>query len=123
MFLYEERYFPPLTDSQKEDRRIHLDHCLEVLRAGVMCKGDVAPLTMLWHPRVSKPLANFTAASHSCINWEALDAWTAPRQIPELYKPGYLRHPVLGEAFGKAYSPLDTLLGVVNGQHGRTQGV
>ncbi|KAK3370413.1 hypothetical protein B0H63DRAFT_528134 [Podospora didyma] len=114
-FLYASHYFPDdLNPSQIENRRIHLDHCLDVLRAGSMCRADVAPLTMRWGRTQPKPLANFSGP-HSCVNWDALYGWAKGRNIDRLFEPGYLRHPVLGDVFGPQEDRVALLTGVAHG--------
>ncbi len=41
------------------------------------------------------PAADF-AAPHACVNWDALADWQAERTV-DIMRPGWLRHPSLGE--------------------------
>ncbi|KAK4445306.1 hypothetical protein QBC34DRAFT_306978, partial [Podospora aff. communis PSN243] len=111
-FLYASHYFPDLTPDQIEARRIHLEHCIDLLRAGVMCRGDVAPLTMRWGHTQPKPLANFSSA-HRCVNWESINDWARRRTVARLFEPGYLRHPILGDVFSSPGEALAALIGAV----------
>ncbi|KAG1805895.1 hypothetical protein EV424DRAFT_1647224 [Suillus variegatus] len=43
-----------------EDYRIHLDHCIEILRQNIMCRGDVTMLTYDWVEGVEDPFPNFS---------------------------------------------------------------
>lgn len=61
-----------------------------------MCHGDVGIVTYRWSNSSRKPLA--AATQHQCVNWEALAEWTDQRTI-NMFKPGYLVHPTLGELY------------------------
>lgn len=109
-FLYSEHYFPDLTPAQLDDRRMHMEHCLDMLRTGVMCRGDVTPLTMRWGHTQAIPLANFSSP-HSCVSWDALNGWAREREVTKLFEPGYLRHPIFGDVYGEDF---DNKIGIVH---------
>ncbi|KAK1753689.1 hypothetical protein QBC47DRAFT_347704 [Echria macrotheca] len=111
-YLYAAHYFPELTAEQTKARLVHLDHCLDILRVGAMCRGDTAPLTMRWGRSQPRPLANFSSA-HSCVNWDSLNGWAQKRAVTHLFDPGYLRHPVLGNVFEGPDAELIGLIGAV----------
>ncbi|KAG1895122.1 uncharacterized protein F5891DRAFT_1281289 [Suillus fuscotomentosus] len=52
-----------------ENYRIHLDHCIEILRQNIMCRGDVTILTYDWVEGVEDPFPNFNTP-HRCRNFE-----------------------------------------------------
>ena len=100
-FLYQDVYLPNMTTAERDFELFHTgekesppptsatnraEHCLEHLREVVMCRGDVA-LTSFFY-RGHKPTAKLLA-EHECINWEALDGWTAERAI-DLSIPGLI---------------------------------
>jgi len=58
--------------------RMHSEHCLDILRQGIMCHGDTSLLTLKWAPWTKIPLANFSAP-HQCVDWERLDGWVRPK--------------------------------------------
>lgn len=63
-----------------------------------MCRGDVAPLTMRWAHSVPVPAANFSSP-HTCYSWVLLNNWAKARSIENIFEPGYLKHPVLGDVY------------------------
>lgn len=72
-----------------------LDHCLEILRQGVMCRGDISLVTFVWSPQKRIPLADFTRP-HECVNFDALNDWSGKHSV-DAFDPGLLSHPTLGE--------------------------
>jgi hypothetical protein len=61
-------------DSPEVFRRIHLDHCIEMIRQNLMCRGDVTMLTYDWVKGVEGPLPNFNTP-HRCRNLEKILDW------------------------------------------------
>jgi len=59
-----------------------------------MCHGDVGIITYRWGAESRKPFA--AATQHQCVKWDRLVEWTNERTI-DMFKPGYLVHPTLGE--------------------------
>jgi hypothetical protein len=54
---------------------MHVDHCLETLRIGLMCQSDITPLRIIDGP--TAPLgsrADFNA-HHKCRDFEILREW------------------------------------------------
>ncbi|KAM0797307.1 hypothetical protein BDR22DRAFT_892409 [Usnea florida] len=104
--MYQEHYYPNLDDAQREENRLHsgrtpiniAKHCLTHLRKSAMCHGDVGMVTYRWGNVSRKPEAAATA--HECIDWDSMAEWTNERTI-DMFKPGYLIHPVLGPAYGE----------------------
>lgn len=58
-----------------------------------MCHGDVGMVTYRWGNASRKPEAAATA--HECIDWDSLAEWTSERTI-DMFKPGFLIHPIRG---------------------------
>lgn len=54
--------------------RIHLDHCVEILRQSFMCKADVSVLTYNWIKGQEGPTPNVNAR-HKCRNFDDVWAW------------------------------------------------
>ncbi|OIW29109.1 hypothetical protein CONLIGDRAFT_682026 [Coniochaeta ligniaria NRRL 30616] len=69
-FLYTSHYYPTSTPEQIELRQLHIIHCLDMLRADIMCWGDLTPFTMQWSNSHRKPSANFSSP-RQCVNWDA----------------------------------------------------
>ncbi|KAG1787783.1 uncharacterized protein HD556DRAFT_940453 [Suillus plorans] len=63
-----------------EDYRIHLDHCIEILRQNVMCRGDVTMLTYDWVEGVEDPFPNFNTP-HRCRNFEKVLNWVDEHRV------------------------------------------
>ena len=93
--MYPSYYFPNLSDQEKEDNRYHNEHCIDMLRQSVMCRGDTTPLTMRWGQTQRVPLANFSSP-HECVIWSGINEWARERSVKDILKPGYLKHPKFG---------------------------
>lgn len=94
--MYQEHYYPNLDDAQREENRLHSEHCLNHLRKSAMCHGDVGMVTYRWANISRKPQAAATA--HQCIDWDSLAEWTNERTI-NMFTPGFLVHPTKGPAY------------------------
>ncbi|QQK46176.1 tat pathway signal sequence protein [Penicillium digitatum] len=75
----------------------HVDHCIDMLRQIVMCRGDIALTTYKWIPNYSLPWPDFGLA-HECRNWERIDNWASKRAI-DVNDYSLIVHPELGPAF------------------------
>ncbi|KIK38300.1 hypothetical protein CY34DRAFT_809476 [Suillus luteus UH-Slu-Lm8-n1] len=60
--------------------RTHLDHCIEMLRQNIMCRGDVTMLTYDWVEGVKDPFPNFDIP-HRCRNFEKVLNWVDDHQV------------------------------------------
>ncbi|KAF4624107.1 hypothetical protein G7Y89_g14064 [Cudoniella acicularis] len=96
-FIYQEYYFATLTEEEKRLNTLHTDHCLEILRQGVICRGDIALVPMKWEADNVKPVADFSVP-HKCANWDSIIEWSKPRWL-DILKPNYLKHPTLGYSY------------------------
>ncbi|KAG1733895.1 uncharacterized protein EDB91DRAFT_1238504 [Suillus paluster] len=63
-----------------EGFRTHLDHCIEMLRQNIMCRGDVAMLTYDWVEGSLDPLPNFNVP-HQCRNFEKILDWVDEHRV------------------------------------------
>ncbi|PMD34953.1 hypothetical protein L207DRAFT_436684, partial [Hyaloscypha variabilis F] len=93
-YMYPEYYFPQLSQEELRLNRMHNDHCIEVLRQGVICRGDISLVTIQWQASQKLPVADFTAP-HECVNFDSLNDWARERRINAM-EPGLLVHPTLG---------------------------
>ncbi|KAL9612841.1 MAG: hypothetical protein Q9167_002572 [Letrouitia subvulpina] len=59
--------------------RIHVDHCLEILRQVVMCHSDLGVLTYNWVSIRTAPWPNFNT-QHKCRDFEAVLGWGLKHQ-------------------------------------------
>ncbi|KAG2148193.1 uncharacterized protein EDB93DRAFT_1103850 [Suillus bovinus] len=64
-----------------EKFRIHIDHCLDILRQFATCNGDVAMITYDWVEGRGVPFANFNAF-HQCRNFEKVLDWVDEHRVP-----------------------------------------
>ncbi|KAL8665678.1 MAG: hypothetical protein Q9202_001988 [Teloschistes flavicans] len=91
-FIHKDYYNPDQSDDARRP-----DHCLEVLRQGVMCRGDISLVTFVWSPKKRLPLADFSQP-HECVNFDALNRWSGQHSV-DVFAPGLLQHPTLGPGF------------------------
>ncbi|KAI0381265.1 hypothetical protein F5Y04DRAFT_288908 [Hypomontagnella monticulosa] len=89
-YLYKDRYYPNLTETDNKYLQIHLDHCIEALRETVMCNGNTAVISFFWdNPKSSKPAAQSSARSQ-CVQWDSIERWGYSRMTstsPDFQKP------------------------------------
>ena len=71
-----------------------IDHCLEILRQGIMRRGDISLVTFLWNDAKRILLADFTRP-HECINFDSLQEWSGEHAV-DAFEPGLLHHLTLG---------------------------
>ncbi|KAG2128640.1 uncharacterized protein EDB93DRAFT_1267429 [Suillus bovinus] len=60
--------------------RVHLDHCIEMLRQIITCRGDVTMLTYDWVKGVENPLPNFNVP-HQCRNLDKVLDWVDEHRV------------------------------------------
>ncbi|KAH8668671.1 hypothetical protein BX600DRAFT_510744 [Xylariales sp. PMI_506] len=73
--------------------RVHIDHCIDMLRQFVMCNADPGLVTYFWVDGRPTPYPDFSMQKQ-CKNPYALLEWAREKRIPD-YKPVY---PSPGEA-------------------------
>ncbi|KAF4620114.1 hypothetical protein G7Y89_g14709 [Cudoniella acicularis] len=93
--IYHEYYYPTEWNSTK--RFMHADHCVDLLRQVLMCRGDVSLLTYSWIDGYRRPWPEF-GVDHTCHNWDNLIQWAGENFIPSLKGP-ILMHPTLGPSW------------------------
>lgn len=54
--------------------RVHLDHCIEMLRQVLMCNADVGPITFDWVAGLDVPFPNFSTL-HKCRDVDKVYEW------------------------------------------------
>ncbi|KDR76723.1 hypothetical protein GALMADRAFT_33089, partial [Galerina marginata CBS 339.88] len=54
--------------------RLHLDHCVEILRQNLMCSADGGMITFEWVRGMDIPYPDFNTR-HQCRNFEKILAW------------------------------------------------
>jgi len=81
--IYPNRYnksYISLDGSKNEEMRIHLEHCINVLRFSIKCKGDITPLPYTWDRELGWSVQSFQTL-HTCRNFEKLTDWAKERYI------------------------------------------
>lgn len=73
------------------DIKTTLDHCIETLRQGVLCRGDVSLGTYTYLSGGSDVTAR-SWGSHQCVDSDALLSWAKARSI-DMTEPGLLVRP------------------------------
>lgn len=77
-------YYEPIKHSNPpgdaEFYRIHLDHCIEMLRQRIMCTGDVGMITFDWVKGHKKPYPNFSTM-HVCRKLDNILDWSARHAV------------------------------------------
>ncbi|CAD6576148.1 MAG: hypothetical protein ASARMPRED_007619 [Alectoria sarmentosa] len=96
-YNYRDHYFPNITADEERLNRLHTDHCIDVLRQGIMCHADISLFTLQWSRDSLMPRADFSG-EHECRNWGAINERAGERRI-DLSVPGLLVHPFRGVAF------------------------
>ncbi|KAG2346600.1 hypothetical protein BDR05DRAFT_997555 [Suillus weaverae] len=67
-------------EESPEEFRTHLDHCIEMLRQNLMCRGDVTMLTYDWVAGLKDPFPNFNIP-HRCRNFEKVLDWVDEHRV------------------------------------------
>ncbi|KAH6666765.1 tat pathway signal sequence [Halenospora varia] len=93
--IYHEHYYPEEWNSTK--RFMHADHCIDLLRQVLMCRGDISLLTYSWIDGYRRPWPEYSV-DHTCHNWDNLMEWASENYIPSLKGP-ILMHPELGPSW------------------------
>lgn len=55
------------------------DHCIEVLRQGVMCNAEAKVNTYFW--KTPTEIKGNTTGTRSCADWSRVQAWTNSRKV------------------------------------------
>ncbi|KAK2616243.1 hypothetical protein QQS21_000878 [Conoideocrella luteorostrata] len=100
--LTPEHYFPNATEKELHTNREHNKHCLEVLRMGAQCRGDVSIITHMWTDIDAQPIVNQTAP-HQCIDFDKVIDYSRKESV-DVYQENYIVHPKFGPSFPKGHS-------------------
>lgn len=63
-----------------DEWRIHLDHCIEMLRQNIMCRSDVTMVTYDWVEGFDDPYPSFSVP-HQCRNFEKILDWVEDHRV------------------------------------------
>lgn len=58
-----------------------LGHCVENLRAAILCHADVTPVTFHWNRRMES-IVQKLETPHKCRNFEKIRRWAGERMVP-----------------------------------------
>ncbi|KAI0418435.1 hypothetical protein F5X98DRAFT_338057 [Xylaria grammica] len=79
--IYQSRYldhYPELQDTDAFTSE-HWDHCLEVLREGIMCNADVTLNTYFWQTPFE--IKGKRDGPRKCTDWSLIEAWADERSL------------------------------------------
>ncbi|CCF36100.1 hypothetical protein CH063_01429 [Colletotrichum higginsianum] len=95
-------YFPNATEREIATNREHNQHCLEVLRMGAACRGDISIITHMWTDIDAQPIVNQTAP-HQCVDFDKVMEYSRDNTV-DVYQEDYIVHPKFGPSFPKGNS-------------------
>ncbi|TDZ13761.1 hypothetical protein Cob_v013126 [Colletotrichum orbiculare MAFF 240422] len=100
-------YYPNATAEEVATNREHNQHCLEVLRMGAACRGDVSIITHMWTDKDSQPIVNQTAP-HQCVDFDKVMDYSRDQSV-DVYQENYIVHPKFGPSFphGNSIKPFE----------------
>jgi hypothetical protein len=81
--------FSPIRQPMIQATHATQDHCVETLRQGIMCRGDVSLGTYTYLSGGGNDVTARSWGSHQCIDFDALMAWTKSRAI-DIFAEGVL---------------------------------
>ncbi|KAG0704005.1 hypothetical protein DFH29DRAFT_802565 [Suillus ampliporus] len=73
-------YYGPLFQDEPKVVRMHLDHCIEMIRQNIMCNADVTMITWDWVEGHKHPYPNFNTR-HQCRNYEKILDWASNHAV------------------------------------------
>jgi len=77
--------------------RLHVTHCLDIIRQQLMCTVDVGVLGQVWlYPDEPEAYVDFNTR-HTCRNFEAIRQWAEANQLPEDIPEDFLQPPEVGD--------------------------
>ncbi|KAJ5257195.1 hypothetical protein N7478_013299 [Penicillium angulare] len=91
-WIYRSHYLANFTDEQLIEEEAHIDHCIELMRETILCRGDPTLSSFRWvNPnREGDPHLTVDAPGwHTCVNWEKLQVWN-DEQAVDPFEPGAL---------------------------------
>ncbi|KAK2740840.1 hypothetical protein CKAH01_07118 [Colletotrichum kahawae] len=95
-------YFPNATEKEIAINREHNQHCLEVLRMGAACRGDISIITHMWTDKDAQPIVNQTAP-HQCVDFNKVMEYSRDNAV-DVYQDNYIVHPKFGPSFPHGHS-------------------
>ncbi|KAI0014797.1 hypothetical protein F4780DRAFT_766845 [Xylariomycetidae sp. FL0641] len=90
-YIYKDVYFDDVRGFARNELKRHIDHCIETLRQGILCRGDVS-LGTYTYLRGSSDVTARSWGPHQCVDAEALLTWSRGRAV-DIFQPGVLEAP------------------------------
>lgn len=90
-WIYRDYYYPNITRLEHLEHEKHVEHCLELLRQAVICKGDVSVTPFKWLGNTLEPTTK-EGILHRCVDWDRLAGWAHERAV-DLFDPNLLVKP------------------------------
>ncbi|KAI1109850.1 hypothetical protein F5Y14DRAFT_388908 [Nemania sp. NC0429] len=80
----------PFSDAKK--LRVHMDHCIEMLRQTIQCNADLHIITYNWVGHVDYPWPNFSI-NRQCRSWDNMLDFISERTVHTKEKNGLIHRP------------------------------
>ncbi|KAI0834757.1 hypothetical protein F5Y06DRAFT_278337 [Hypoxylon sp. FL0890] len=90
-WIYKDTYFTQIQGLARNELKRHIDHCIETLRQGIMCRGDVS-LGTYTYLGGSRDVTARSWGEHQCIDFDALMVWMRERAV-DIFQEGVLTSP------------------------------
>lgn len=78
--LHPEYYDPEDSDLKNFFDTHHIDHCIDSIRASLMCSADISPMVWQWW----EPAGKFEPRNdivHTCRKWDNIHEWARQHKI------------------------------------------
>ncbi|KAK5988396.1 hypothetical protein PT974_12550 [Cladobotryum mycophilum] len=93
-WLYQDHYYPNLTEVQREYEHGHLAHCIDSLRLTIMCHGNTGMVSFNWKDPKSIFPGTQSNSKSVCAKWSSIEDWSRSRMIsinPPILRPARLQ--------------------------------
>ncbi|KAK1973380.1 hypothetical protein LZ30DRAFT_611001 [Colletotrichum cereale] len=74
---------PPELDGPEYLQRMHLDHCIEILRMSLMCTADVTPVLAWMDPEAPLGKRADFSTFHRCRNFDKIKDWMSRHKVKD----------------------------------------
>ncbi|TDZ21041.1 Cyclochlorotine biosynthesis protein O [Colletotrichum orbiculare MAFF 240422] len=72
---------PPEFDGPEYLQRLHIDHCIEMLRLSLMCTADVTPVLAWKDPEAPLGKRADFSTFHRCRNFDKIKSWMSDHRV------------------------------------------
>lgn len=73
--------------------RLHVSHCLDILRQQLMCSADTGVLGQVWWNQTNPQAFVDFNTKHQCKNYEDIRQWAFENQLPKEVPEDFLQPP------------------------------